>query len=371
MSLFLTPSLQSIMWELCGQDATPGSLRYVDISKQNDLLIRSFFDTLSQYGASTNLQEIGLDGRDLSRETLNLIPRISPTLCTLSLRNAINVDSGVVIQIGELPNLRNLTIDISWVGSIWNLEIGLKSLQKLILTGPMTSIQGFLSTIQSTHLDKIDFTSILTPGGDTHEILSCIITRWSRTLRSFSMNSFCEAYIEAELAPNDILSLSQLSLTEFTLAGFQISISDAEINILARAWPDLENLSIVDDTVEPNITVSSLHTLAHYCPRLLNLLLPVKDTVVPVPSNRLSFVHPLRYFSFRKVNLEYDVRESIRLVDHLRYLFPHLVGIKDYYGRGQGELMDLMNLVSQVRSDTLAKCKRALEEEESRGRCQI
>lgn len=148
-------------------------------------------------------------------------------------------------------------------------------------TIPMQSLPGLTSPITSTHLESLRL--VLDGAARVGDEFACL-GRFRSLVR-------VDVHIQGELEWADVVAfLSSGGMTFFSLRATRTStiISDERLDTIAKAWPHLTELYLLDRGSVPipgvSATLAGLTCFAKHCPLLevLHILVDATEMVVPV-----------------------------------------------------------------------------------------
>jgi len=344
--LLLSPSLQTLHFE--------------KISPIEETLCGTMLDILISNGAQ--IEKIILDGKGLSgSDTLRMATRFEHLnwLELSGMRDAMSLE--IVEAIGSLPGLTKLVLDVT--GSRMEPlvhDIGLKVLNSLKIIAPVPFIQTLLSRIAATQLETFAAVVPSIPPADKKEFLTMVVDRWNDTLRRIELvhqyssldNTVEHLHIDA-LAP--LIPLQKL--THLKLEGYTMELTDENILSMARAWPEIDTLSLpFINPNRPRPTISSLRFLADHCPNLRHLTIPLNTGDLPlfvstgVPHTP---IHDLNTLTIASDDDFLDLGDLVHIARHVDYLFPKLKSLSPYERR-DGGWTKMIRMYQTIRQDAVA-----------------
>ena len=108
------------------------------------------------------------------------------------------------------------------------------------------------------------------------------------------------------------------------------TLQDADLLLMAKAWPKIRVLRLQSNFVQPRVTLQGLHSLASFCPHLRELWLQIdassKANFKPVSLNVPSD-HPLWYWNVGESLIDNPAPVALQLHD----MFPNLSIFIDHY----------------------------------------
>ena len=345
--LFLSPSLQTIQFE--------------NISSVEDKLCGTVLHTLASDGAQ--VEKIILRGKGLSKDTLWMATRFEHLnlLELAGMGESLNLE--IVEKIGSLPWLADLAIDFtdSQMEALAQ-DIGLKSLNSLMITAPVPFVEALLSHIATTQLET--FVAILpcNPSDDKKEFLTKVVDRWKDTLRRVAL-----VHQPVEEFPTERLEIDTLApliplrkLSYLRLEGYAMDLTDDNISDMTIDWPEMDTLLLrFINPIRPRPTIASLRNIARRCPNLRYLTIPLNILELPpfIPAGvPHTPAHELHTLTIASSDEAWEPREMIHAARHIDYLFPKLKSLSAYEGHDADrwtQMHDIIQMYQGVRQEAV------------------
>ena len=344
------PLLRSIQW--LGRDSAPSdgtlipffasTLRHARFTKPNVLLLRRLRES------SPLLESIFLPhlGPSLVQELLRFHRLRAAQVSRISQPEPFKI-------IVAKPNL--ISLGINKVVGPWpdpGHVVSVRDLRVLTLASEdVIALSGLFNTVRFQTLETVNV-HVMYASQRLPDIVT-FISAFGNSVSASSLQNFNLALVGLSSRPPDVTlpafrDLFALFLPLGDLRTFNLicllettSTDDADIEALARAWPKLERLHINrGSTSESGVSMSALHHLSIWCPRLRELSLPglhyptIGIHEIPAPPPDRSPSHPLRHLRVRTLlfpeeNPPYiSDKDAEALARYLLDLFPRLDGWK-------------------------------------------
>ncbi|KAK7435423.1 hypothetical protein VKT23_019684 [Stygiomarasmius scandens] len=334
---------------------------------------------------SVSLQSLYMEG-NASKSLLSSICHFKQLRSLELLGGRDNViDEEDLVNLGaSLPHLTKLSLEANVSSSTQSRpeETHLFSnVNDLTLFGSTTSISSILKIISAEQLEKFELHIPETSDSDQPHIQYVVnqaASRWSQTLSSLKIYLTDGNDVDSRGWGDDSTNGSDLSINHFLQPIYQHpwpnlkvltinrdlgwSCSNGEITKLVSTWPLLKELELSLNAPKYTQlpTLSSLYTIAHYCPDLVSLritlnLRDVKDIHIHLSSS--SFIpHHLDHLF---IDTEHAVDDIILLIQHLDTVFPYLqslLGRKDAQSDWV-EIQRILKLCQKVRASERRRLK--------------
>ncbi|KAJ7495578.1 hypothetical protein FB451DRAFT_1478526 [Mycena latifolia] len=269
--------------------------------------------------------------------TLKVISDFVRSLARIQDLAVANLDQDAFKHLGGLTSLRVLKLEdpkVPWTSALpidaaTSPQHMYSSLTKLHFgCTTVDRITAFINIISNSPLKELE-TDLLGDAATSDTIgrlYSALAAHCSHTsLQRISIAGAYEDGVSDQYRiPGAILRIlfcfvSMVSVSIDTPLGFDLD--NADIFDMARAWPQLEYLSLREySDLKPRVTVQGLHAFAQQCPNLHHLEIMVDATVVPeLPVGSLSQA------SLRTLDVSYSpIRTPKAVAAFLASIFPEL-----------------------------------------------
>ncbi|KAI0923287.1 hypothetical protein AcV7_005841 [Taiwanofungus camphoratus] len=294
---------------------------------------------------------------------------------TLSGRNSITL-SDLMRSCATLEELSKLDVTLGEVGDgDVPVRSGFPALEKLYVTGSMSSTGSLLRLVSSPHLFSFDLSNISFPSGDWQELNLCLAvlsSRFASTLRRVALdcsfqnpNGSSPLYLMEIIKP--LLALREVEEMYVEFQGEMImSMTNEHLREAARSWPKITELYLLypRDSVSTLPSIYSLVEFARRCPRLQSLgLTCTVDTRSP-----LSFApdsYPVLSHGLRGLFIgcpDSFVGDPMPLARFLDRIFPNL-DIGDVFvalGEESEQVLAILNILQCTRREQMERVRSGL-----------
>ncbi|KAJ7610705.1 hypothetical protein DFH06DRAFT_171269 [Mycena polygramma] len=315
----------------------PPTLTWIHFACQGSNTTVSLLSTLA--ASCPGLKHVSLDFGSM---TMHVESATSAFICGLQHIDTLHMGaptSEALRHIAQLPGLKSL--ELTGIPSpLWDSTLlpspMFPHLQRLVL-GPLDIelAQDFISCFCPLPLVSLHFTlDRCVTAAETAGLFDIVrLTFLPAALRSFTFQSDVgrlptgarEAYrINARVV--DKLSCFREITTVSIMSPVGFDLDDAAVDILAAAWPRLENLTLETRVLSPPIqlTFHALRSLALHCPRLNSLDMEFDATSNPPSSSDEHVVNE----SLENLNVGTSpIAKPGRVARYVSRLFPNLSSI--------------------------------------------
>ncbi|KIJ63856.1 hypothetical protein HYDPIDRAFT_112834, partial [Hydnomerulius pinastri MD-312] len=216
-----------------------------------------------------------------------------------------------------------------------------------------------LKSIHSTELMDINLSITGHVAVDVLRELSSAITAcpsWTESMRSLMLSMASSTMSDEDVRP--LLALKQLRC--LCLGNTGLVLDDHLLDDMAKAWPMLEHLHLMNDTPSrsaSNATLKGLVPFTRYCPNLVSVGLRLDAREIPTLSNSKDLSHPASAVEDRSaisicMDVQSEIRDSAGVAAYLLDLFPK-VTLRLAGGRGGFQQAAMWQRVSRIIDDKL------------------
>ena len=345
--LFLSPSIQTIQFE--------------HISSVEDKLCGTVLHTLASDGAQ--VEKIILRGKGLSKDTLWMATRFEHLNLLELTGMGESLSLEILEKIGSLPWLADLAIDFTDSRiDVLERDIGLKDLNRLMITAPVPFVEALFSHIATTQLETLVAVLPCNPSDDKKEFLTKVVERWKDTLRRVALvhqpvEEFPTEHLDVDaLAP--LVPLRKLSYLR--LEGYAMELTDDNISDMTIDWPEMDTLLLpFINANRSRPTIASLRNIARRCPNLRCLTIPLNILALApfIPAGAPHTpAHELNTLTIASADDVWETRDMIHAARHIDYLFPRLK-VLTAYGEHDAErwtqMHDIIQMYQGVRQEAV------------------